>query len=138
MSKRSKKQQQQSNRYSTTDCEIRPVTKNDKWCQRRVPRNGELVGDAPFGYIVTIPYLPNQNTFLEGIDGRIVRSKKHCGKLLLQVIMKNDDNPQYGIGSFTRHEPNRSAKNRKKSKTKIYRIWNIRNLDKRESYKQWQ
>lgn len=134
MSKQSKKQQQQSRRYSFVEC--RPVTESDKWCERRVPRNGELVGKAPFGYIVTIPFLPNQNTFLQDIDGRIIRSKKHCGKLLLQVIIK-DDYPQYGIGTFTRHEPNRSAKSRKKKKAKLYRIWNIRNLNKCESDKQW-
>ena len=137
MAKRNKKQQQQSNRCSSTDCEIRPVTKSDKWCQRRVPRNGQLVGEAPFGYIVTIPYLPNQNTFLDDINGRIVRSKKHCGKLLLQVIMKSEDNPQYGVGSFARHEPNVSVYKRRRNKKKLYRILNIRNLDKGDSNNEW-
>ena len=137
MAKRNKKQQQQSNRCSSTDCEIRPVTKSDKWCQRRVPRNGQLVGEAPFGYIVTIPYLPKQNTWLDGINGRIVRSKKHCGKLLLQVIMKREDNPQYGVGSFARHEPNVSVYKRRRNKKKLYRILNIRNLDKGDSNNEW-
>ena len=121
MAKRNKKQQQQSNRYSATDCEIRPVTKSDKWCQRRVPR----------------PYLPKQNTWLDGINGRIVRSKKHCGKLLLQVIMKSEDNPQYGVGSFARHEPNVSVYKRRRNKKKLYRILNIRNLDKGDNNNKW-
>lgn len=129
MSKRNKKQQQQSNRCSMNTFEVRPVTKSDKWCQIKIPRNGELIGDAPFGYIVTIPYLPNQKTFLENVDGYIVRTKKHCGMLLLQVIMKKGWTPAYGINSFTRHEPNASC-NKRKNKKKLYRILNIRNLGK--------
>lgn len=136
MAKRSKKQQQ-SNRCSSTDCEIRPVTKSDKWCQRKVPRNGQLIGEAPFGYIVTIPYLPKQNIWLEGINGHIVRSKKHCGKLLLQVIMKSEYNPQYGVGSFARHEPNVSVYKKRRNKKKLYRILNIRNLDKGDNNNKW-
>lgn len=115
---------------SCSECEIRPVTRSDKWCQRKLPRGKEPIGDAPFGYIVTVPYLPNQNTFLDNIDGYIVRSKKHCGNLLLQVI-KKDGAPQYGVKSFTRHEPNVSSRKRKKKK-KLYRILNIRDLRKSE------
>ena len=74
MAKRNKKQQQ-SNRYSLLDCEIRPVTKSDKWCQRKMPKGQIPVGDAPWGYVVTIPYCPNENTFLDNVDGYIVRTK---------------------------------------------------------------
>ena len=73
---------QQSNGFSLLDCEIRPVTKFDKWCQRKMPKGQIPVGDAPWGYVVTIPYCPNENTFLDNVDGYIVRTKKHCGNLL--------------------------------------------------------
>jgi hypothetical protein len=129
MAKRNK--QLQSDRYSLLDCEIRPVTKKDKWCQRKLPKGKDPIGDAPWGYIVTIPYLPNQNMFLDNVDGYIIRSKKHCGNLLLQVI-KKDYAPQYGLKSFTRQEPNVSKKKRR-NKKKVYRILNIRNFRKSES-----
>ena len=122
-------QQQQSNSCSLHDCEIRPVTKADKWCERKMPK-GEESSEAPFDYIVTIPYCPNQNTILKDIDGYIVRSKKHCGKLLLQII-KKDCAPQYGVKSAARHEPN-ARKGRRRNKKKLYRILSIKNLDKSE------
>lgn len=127
MSKRNKKQQQ-SSRYSLLECKIRPVTNADRWCQRKMPRGLVPVGDAPFGYVVTIPYCPNQNTILDDIDGYIIRSKKHCGNLLLQVI-KKDFAPEYGVKSFTRNEPHASKKKRR-NKKKLYRVLNIRNLCK--------
>lgn len=123
-------QQQQSNRYSLLDCEIRPVARTDKWCKRKLLNGQVPTGDAPFGYVVTIPYCPNKNTFLDNIDGYIVRSKKHCGNLLLQVIPKRFS-PKYGIKSFTRYEPHASSRKRKKKK-KLYRVLNIRNLNKSE------
>lgn len=129
MAKRNKKQQQ-SNRYSLLECEVRPVTKSDKWCDIKIPKGKEIIGDAPFGYIVTIPYCPNQNTFLDNIDGYIVRSKKHCGNLLLQVI-KKDSAPQYGVKSSAKLEPNVSSRKRK-NKKRLYRILSIKNLSKSE------
>ena len=128
MSKRNK--QLQSDRYSLLDCEIRPVQKTDKWCQRKLLKGQFPVGDAPWGYIVTIPYLPNQNIFLDNIDGYIIRSKKHCGNLLLQVV-KKDYAPKYGVKSFARQEPNVS-KRKRRNKKKFYRILNIRNFRKSE------
>lgn len=128
MSKRNK--QLRSDRYSLLDCEIRPVQKTDKWCQRKLLKGQIPIGDAPWGYIVTIPYLPNQNIFLDNADGYIVRSKKHCGNLLLQVV-KKDDAPKYGVKSFSRHELN-ASKRKRKNKKKIYRILNIRNFRKSE------
>ena len=128
MSKRNK--QLQSDRCSLLDCEIRPVKKTDKWCQRKLFKGQVPVGDAPWGYIVTIPYCPKQNTFLDNVDGYIVRSKKHCGNLLLQVV-KKEYAPKYGVKSFIRQEPNVS-KRKRKNKKKLYRILNIRNLRKSE------
>lgn len=129
MAKRNKTQQQ-SNRYSLLECEIRPVTKADKWCKRKMPKGQVPTGNVPFGYVVTIPYCPNQNTFLDNVDGYIVRSKKHCGNLLLQVI-KKDFAPKYGVKSFSRQEPYVSSRKRK-NKKKLYRVLNIRNLRKSE------
>lgn len=125
--KRNKKQQK-SNRYSLLDCEIRPVTEADKWCKIKKPKGQVPVGDAPFGYIVTVPYCPNKNTFLDNVDGYIVRSKKHCGNLLLQVI-KKDFTPDYGIKSAARIEPD-TRKGKRKNKKKLYRIMSIKNLSK--------
>lgn len=129
MAKRRKKQQQ-SNRYSLLDCEIRPVTKYDKWFQRKMPKGQIPAGDAPWGYVVTISYSPNQNTFLDNVDGYIVRTKKHCGNLLLQVI-KKDYSPEYGVKSTARREPNVS-KRKRKNKKKLYRNLSIKNLNKSE------
>lgn len=129
MAKRNKKQQQ-SNRYSLLDCEIRPVTKSDKWCQQKMPKGQIPDGDAPWGYVVTIPYCPNENTFLDNVDGYIVRTKKHCGNLLLQVIKKGYA-PKYGVKSTARHEPNVS-KRKRKNKKRLYRNLSIKNLNKLE------
>ena len=129
MANRNKKQQQ-SKRYSLLDCEVRPVTKSDKWCQRKMPEGQIPAGDAPWGYVVTIPYYPNQNTFLDNVEGYIVRTKKRCGKLLLQVI-KKDYAPEYGVKSTARREPN-ASKRKRKNKKKLYRNLTIKNLDKLE------
>ena len=128
MSKRNK--QLQSDRCSLLDCEIRPVKKTDKWCQRKLSKGQVPAGDAPWGYIVTIPYCPGQNTFLDNVDGYILRSKKHCESLLLQVV-KKEYAPKYGVKSFARQEPNVS-KRKRKNKKKLYRILNIRNFHKSE------
>lgn len=117
MARRSKKQQQ-SNRFSLLDCDVRPVTKADKWCRHRMPEGD--VGNAPFGYVVTIPYCPNKNTVLDNVDGYIVRTKKYKGNLLLQVI-KKDFAPEYGVKSTSRR--------RKKQNE---RIMSIKNLHKSE------
>ena len=127
MSKR-KKKQLQSVRSSLLDYEIRPVTKSDKWCQRKLGLGKEPVGDAPFGYIITIPYLPSENMILDKVDGYIVRTKKHCGNLLLQVVKKASE-PQYGVKSFASNDPNHSSRKRK-NKKKFYRILHIRNFSK--------
>lgn len=121
-----RKKQLQSARYTLLDCEIRPVRKTDKWCQRKLIKGQLPTGEAPWGYVVTIPYLPHLNTFLDDVDGYIVRSKKHCGKLLLQVV-KKDYAPQYGIKSFSRQEEY-VCKKKRANKKKLYRILNIRNL----------
>lgn len=131
MSKR--KKQMQSEKCYLLDYDIRPVTKSDKWCERKVYKGQIPKGEAPWGYIVTIPYMPNQNTMLENVDGYIIRSKKHCGKLLLQII-KKDYAPQYGVKSFARQQKT-TKKEKRKNKKKVYRIINIRNF--RKSQGEW-
>ncbi len=127
-----RKKRQQSNRYSLLECEIRPVTKSksDSWCERKMPKGRVPAGDAPWGYVITIPCYPNQNTFLDNVDGYIVRTKKHCGNLLLQVI-KKDSAPEYGVKSGAKLEPNVSGRKRK-NKKKRYRVLSIKNLNKSE------
>ena len=98
----------------------RPVTSKDEWCKRK--SRGQVFGDAPWGYVVTIPYIPNENKELGSFGGYIVRCKKREGKLLLQVVKKGRG-PKYWIRSFTtKKEANVSPK---ASKTKQYRIINI-------------
>ncbi|MDE5830459.1 MAG: hypothetical protein K2H53_01940, partial [Clostridia bacterium] len=125
-----KKKRQQSNRYSLLECEIRTVTKSksDSWCKRKMPKGLIPAGDAPWGYVITIPYCPNQNIFLDDVDGYIVRTKMHCGNLLLQVI-KKDSAPEYGVKSAAKLEPNVSSEKRK-NKKKMYRVLSIKNLNK--------
>lgn len=107
--------------------EMRPVTKKDRWCKIRIPPNKELVGNAPFGYIVTIPYIPNKNIQLGNIvEGTIVRTKKHCGKFLLQVIPNTVSAVyfKYEVDSYTRNES--FVNKRKRRKGKLYRIINVK------------
>lgn len=121
MAKRNK-EKQQSYRYSLLDCERRPVTKADKWCQIKEMSNGQKpIDDAPWGYVVTIPYCPNKNTFLDDVDGYIIRCKKHCGKLLLQVIPKRFA-PKYGVKSAT------SNVKGKTNKMRLNRIFHIKKV----------
>lgn len=123
------KRKKRINPKSLKDCTTRPVKRSDKWCNTPVGINGKVPsGDAPYGFIVTIPYCPEKNTLLDNIDGVIVRSKKHMGNLLLQVV-KTEDAPKYGVKSFARHEPN-AGKRKRDKKNKLYRILNIRNFRK--------
>ena len=128
-----KNKQLKFNRFNLIDYEKRPVTPKDKWCQRKKLFRGQApTGDAPWGYIVTIPCCPNQNMFLDNVDGYIVRCKKHSGKLLVQVIKKEYtlEYPEYGVKSFARQEKNNVKKKRKNKK--FSRIINIRNFNKSE------
>ena len=123
MAKRNKKQQQ-SNRYSLLDCEKRPVTETDKWCQIKKMSSGQKpIGDAPFGYVVTIPYCPNENTFLDDVGGCIVRCKYDGSKILLQVISKRFA-PKYGVKSTALNVRG------KQNKRRLNRIFCIKNLSK--------
>ncbi len=120
-----RKKQLKSDGVSALGFETRPVEKTDKWCRKPLDANGQIpFGEAPWGYVVTIPYVPNQNMLLGKIDGYIVRCKKHCGSLLLQVVPKSYA-PKYGVASFTRLE-----KRSRKRKNKRCRILNIRNFHK--------
>lgn len=122
MYKRNK--QLQADRYSLLNCEIRPVTESDKWCHHGlIPAEDE----APWGYVITIPYSNNQNLILENVDGYIIRSKKHCGKLLLQVVRRKFA-PKYGVESYERQHVNGGVKPKRRKKNS--QILNIRNFRK--------
>jgi hypothetical protein len=109
--------------------EIREVADTDKWCKRRIPREGVPEIDAPFGYVITLPSCPSENTILDNIKGYvIVRKKKRFGKVMLQVI-KKEQAPQYGIKSGARQEPKKGKKKRR-NKKKLNRIINVKNLSK--------
>ena len=89
MSKRKKRLQ--ANRCSLLDCKVRIAEKTDKWCQRKTFNGQVPVGDAPWGYIVTIPYCPGKNTYLDNVDGHIVRTKKKCGKIIEVICLVKMD-----------------------------------------------
>ena len=66
--------------YTRDDFEVRPVTKEDKWCHFEEGPNIE----APYGYIVAIPnYSKKMNLNLGGI---IVRTRLFKKVWYLQVV----------------------------------------------------
>lgn len=110
--------------------ERRPVKESDKWCVHDGFKTGHVrPGSAPWGYIVTIPYLPNKDSMLSGIDGCIVRTKKHCGNLLLQILPSENSPAVYGVQSFGRNEP-RLGKAKKRQRKQLFRVFHPRNLAK--------
>ena len=129
------KQNRRLSPFQTIDLsafEKRPVTKADKWCEKKGLQTGHVrSGSAPWGYIVTIPYLPSKDSLFSGYDGYIVRTKKHCGKFLLQVLPRERSNAVYGVQSFGRNEPHISKAKRRKKK-QLFRILHPRNLIKSE------
>jgi len=133
MAKQKGNTQQSKNQYSLQDCEWRLVTEKDKWCKISRPKSGDN-NPAPNGYVVLVPTIPNKNTVLENVGGIIIRSKKHCGQLMLQVVQKR--NELYGIASFARHEPN-ASKRKRKNKKKLYRVLNIQNMNKHTDDRQY-
>lgn len=124
MGKLDDKSRQQSRNCSLQDCEVRLVTKDDKWCCIKSYRGDEPHSEAPDGYVVIIPYIPKKDLKLEGMEGyHIIRSKKYCGKLMLQVVKKAQA-PQYGISANERRVSKKGKKKRN------IHILNIRNLAK--------
>lgn len=112
MSKKNKSQQRKSNSPSVTEPTIRPVTEADKWCLIRKPFNGKVINStAPYGYVMTIPYIPNQFENLGNVDGFVIRTKKHCGCFLLQIIPKETAR-EYGINSYAIPTPSQRNKKR--------------------------
>ncbi len=125
---KSKSSKQYLPKYSFTESEMRPVTEKDKWCLRRDFPPNVPIPHPKWGYVLTIPFIPNQlQTCLEGVDGYIIRSKLHCRKLLLQVIPKRYA-PAYGITSVPVQHP--KIKGKKFNKKNLARILNVRNLRK--------
>ena len=108
-------------------CTVRPVCAADVWCR---PQTNELAflkflsGEPQHGYVVTVPNVLGQEIILGKINGRIVRSKKRYGMLLLQVV-EAMDSPKYGVKSFIRESTDFESGEKKQSK-----IINIRNFRK--------
>lgn len=108
-------------------CTVRPVCAADVWCR---PQNNErafynsLSGEPQHGYVVTVPNVLDQEIILGKINGRIVRSKKKYGALLLQVV-EAMGSPEYGVKSFIRETTDFESGKKKQSE-----IINIRNFRK--------
>ena len=102
MSKRAKKQKQRPISYLNQDFKIRPVKSSDKWCRFKPIIDETYDHDAPYGYIITIPFIPHKKLPLEDMNGYIIRTKKHCGSFLLQVVKKDLlwSSPDYFINSY--------------------------------------
>ena len=112
---------------------MRPVEASDKWCERKGLYNGRIPeGKDPWGYILTIPYIPNQNMYLEEYDGYfVVRTKKRGKNMLLQIVPgKGNVVPRYGVKSFTRADRIAKRKGHKISKTKYGRIVHMRRFSR--------
>ena len=123
MAKRNKSQQR-STKYSAKEREVRPVTESNTWCLFKKPRDGIVLNPkAPYGYVVTIPYIPNQLKKIGNVNGYIVRTKKHCGSFLMQVISRETAR-EYGIQSYSIPMPSR------RNKKKHSRIMHMLNLEK--------
>lgn len=128
MGKQTKRQQKKS-KGCTQEYEMRKVRDTDKWCKRRIPKDGIPVGEAPFGYVITLPSCPNENTVLDSLKGyTVIRSKKRCKQLMLQVV-KKESAPEYGIKSGARLEP-KKGKGKRRNKKKLNRIISVKNLNK--------
>ena len=131
MARRNSNTQQFQRLLTEKDFEsIRPATVRDKWCRIRecVPD-----GKAPYGYVVTIP-APNNNVKIVpnfGVENyHIIRCKKHCNKLLLQIVPSTRymyPRADYGVASGTR-DVLKKKKGKRQKKTR--RILNVRNLNK--------
>lgn len=125
---RRKKKKQQKSKGCIAEYEMRKVEDRDKWCKRRLPKDDMPQCEAPFGYVITVPSCPSENTVLDNVKGYvIIRSKKHLGKVMLQVV-KKEKAPQYGIKSGARQE--KKGKKKRRNKKKLNRIISVKNLRK--------
>ena len=127
MAKKNKSQQRKSNKPSVAEPQLSPVTEEDKWCLIKKPYDGGTINsEAPYGYVMTIPYIPSMYQNLGNVDGYVVRTKKHCGNFLLQIIPKETAR-EYGINSYATPTPSR------RNKKKHSRIVHMLNSEKRKS-----
>ncbi|MFR0822610.1 MAG: hypothetical protein ACLU84_05840 [Clostridia bacterium] len=104
MEKKCKKQKQTPISNPNRDFEMRPVTckEVDSWCYFPEVLPSDFDPRAPYGYVIDIPYIPQDFLLLEGlVSGYIIRAKKHRNHLLLQVVKIYTDT-SYGICSFSR------------------------------------
>ena len=109
--------QKTQNYYKRSDFEVRPVTKEDKWCRFLTRFEGKLNSEAPYGYLVTVPkYFDGMELELEG---RIIKNRLCDGNLLLQIIKdeKNLCNALYVIRMYSNN-----------SKSKYLNICNLKKV----------
>lgn len=142
MTKKKKKTTKSKNLYTRSDFNVRPVTKDDKWCKKEKQRmiNGKIIPvikdpKAPQGYLVTIPFALSFDSIILDLNGIIIKSKLYKGDLLLQVY-PNASHPKriYKIVTKTI----KISKKRQNFKVKAYtyrRFINICNVGKTPLYK---
>ncbi|MFR2535002.1 MAG: hypothetical protein ACLS95_07260 [Clostridia bacterium] len=105
MGKKCKKKKLTQNPISNPkrDFEVRLVDKSDTWCYFKSYLNSDYDFNAPYGYIVDIPYIPkNTLSLADFIPGIIIRTKKQKGHFLLQVVKLGNSDLSYGICSYMR------------------------------------
>ena len=112
--KNATKKKDSKNCFTRSDSEIRPVTKDDKWCKFRKDENPNP--EAPYGWIMVIP------DFCDGMkiepSGYVVRSKVFQKTLMLQIVAGKGQNCEGRFYRTTMQLPGDSVAQQKKKKTK--------------------
>lgn len=100
--------------YTRSDFEIRPVTKDDKWCKFRKDENPNP--EAPYGWIMEIP------NYRDGMKiepfGCVVRSKVFQKTLMLQIVIGKKQNGEGRLYGITMQLPGDSVAQEKSKRTK--------------------
>ncbi|MFR5189919.1 MAG: hypothetical protein ACLTEH_01405 [Clostridia bacterium] len=103
MGKKCKKKKLTQNPISNPkrDFEVRLVDKSDTWCYFKSYLNSDYDFNAPYGYIVDIPYIP-KNTLSLADFCRITLYEEAKSHFLLQVVKLGNSDLSYGICSYMR------------------------------------
>ena len=103
----SSKAPKQERVFTRDDFEVRPVTKEDKWCHFEEGANK----DAPYGYIVAIPnYSKKMSLSLGGI---IIRTRLFKKIWYLQVV-ETPDSRDYQFAELKRVHTGKKKRNEDK------------------------
>ena len=128
--KRKERQLKAQNHYTRNDFEVRPVTKNDKWCRFQSRFKSQPNPEAPYGYLVTIPNYFNGMEL--DLNGYVIKSRLFMGTLYLQVATGKNylgDGRNYCTTIHSRQYIKKNGK-KKRSRKATTRFLNIRNLAK--------